>query len=398
MALHAQAVQPGELTGRAASLIPALRERAPEAERLRHIPEESVQDIRRLGLARTLRPLHYGGFEQDYRAFAHVVREVARGCASTGWCCGAWLSQAFTLTTFPVEAQDEVCLADPDALIASTGVPSARIERTQGGWRVNGRWGFASGIHAATWVIAAAASTDGPQRTILLPTAELEILDTWHSVGLRGTGSTDTVAKDLFVPEHRCIPYTTFLFGHPTGPAASGPMRNHSVASTQVNSIIFAPAAVGNALGFIDAFAETAAQRTITYARVKQSDHAGTQMRYAESALEVDLAGMLLERCYDEMDRHAETGEIDRITRSRMRRDTSFAVNLSYRAIDRVYQVTGAHALIEPGEMQRRWRDAHAIASQPQMHFDYEAETWARLRLGLGTDHPAVPPDKAQEP
>ena len=71
-----------------------------------------------------------------------------------------------------------------------------------------------------------------------------------------------------------------------------------------------------------------------------------------------------------------------------MRRDTAFAVNLAYKAIDRVYQVSGAHALASSGELQRRWRDAHAIASQPNFHFDFEAETWGRIKMGLEPKHP----------
>ncbi len=387
------AVTADELVSRAAAMAPVLNERAPEAERLRRIPDETVEDLRRAGLVRTLRPAHYGGFEQDYRTFARVVREIGRGCASTGWCCGSWFSQAMTLTMFPAEAQDEVCLADPDAFIGSILVPSALAEPVPGGWRVNGKWSFSSGVHAAGWMMAGATTPQKSTRAMLIPTSDMDILDTWHSVGLKGTGSTDTVARDVFVPEHRSISTSAYLFRSPIAPFIAGPMAKQTINSTHVASIIFAPAAVGNAQGFIDAFVEAAPLRTITYPRVKQSEHVGTQMRLAESALEADVAWMLLDRCYDEMEHHAATGHIPQFTRSRMRRDTAFAVNVSYRAIDRLYQVSGAHALMGANGLERRWRDAHAIISQPQMHFDYEAETWARLRLGLGTDHPALPAD-----
>ncbi len=382
-----------ELVGRATALIPALKERAPEAERLRRIPDETVAESRAAGLVRTLRPAHYGGHEQDYRTFAHICREIGRGCASTGWCCGSWLSQAMTLTMFPEEAQDEVCLAEPDAFLASIGVPSGKAEQVAGGWLVNGRWGFASGVHATTWMIAGTMTPEKAVRMVLFPTHELEILDTWHSVGLKGTGSTDTVARDIFVPEHRTVGISTYLFEAPAAPFIAGPLAKHSVSSTQVNSIIFAPAAVGNAQGFIDAFVEAAPQRSFTYARVAPAGHTATQIRLAESALEVDVAEMLLERCYDEMERHADTGHIPQSTRSRMRRDTAYAVNTAYRAINRLFEITGGHALLGDNELQRRWRDAHAIASQPQLHWDYEAETWSRLKLALGTDHPALPGD-----
>ncbi len=201
-----------ELVARTQLLIPSLLERAPEAEQLRRVPDATIADIRSAGLIRTLRPAHYEGYEQDYRTFSHVVRELGRGCASTGWCGAAWLSMPFILTQFPVQAQDDVCLADPDAFIASTGVPSGTAEPVDGGWLVNGRWGFASGVHATSWMTASVVGPGSQLFSALMPTSELEVLDTWRSMGLRATGSTDTVAKDLFVPSHRVIDGTTYIF------------------------------------------------------------------------------------------------------------------------------------------------------------------------------------------
>ena len=109
-----------------------------------------------------------------------------------------------TLARYPAQAQDDVSGNDPDVFIGSTGVPSGKAERVAGGWKVSGRWSFASGIHATGWMSAGVAA-EGAVRGVLLPTKELEILDTWHVVGLRGTGSTDFVARDIFVPEHRSI-------------------------------------------------------------------------------------------------------------------------------------------------------------------------------------------------
>jgi 3-hydroxy-9,10-secoandrosta-1,3,5(10)-triene-9,17-dione monooxygenase len=224
---------------------------------------------------------------------------------------------------------------------------------------------------------------------MLLPVKDLQILDVWDTVGLRGTGSTDIVAEELFIPAHRSIEGAQWVWRGASEPFVTGPLRNHGAGSTQVSSSIFAPSAVGNAQGFLNAFVAGASNRTILYARVKQSDHVGTQQRLAESSIEVDVAGMLLERAYDELEIHAD-GRIPTETRSRMRRDTAFAVNLAYRAIDRVFEVSGAHALSTQGELQRRWRDAHAIASQPNFHFDFEAETWGKLRLGLPHGHPSL--------
>ncbi|MEO8541215.1 MAG: acyl-CoA dehydrogenase family protein [bacterium] len=379
-----------ELVARATALIPALKERAPEAERLRQMPAETLKDARAIGLARVLRPEVYGGYDDDYRTFAHIVRELARGCASTGWCASTWMSQSMTLARYPKEAQDEVCLADPDAFVGTTGVPGGRATPVQGGWMLSGQWSFASGVHATTYISAGGVTAEGLVRGFLIPTREVEILDTWNPVGLRGTGSTDYVAREVFIPAHRSIEGANWVWRGASEPFVTGPTRNHGAGTTQVTTSIFAPAAVGNALAFIDAFVAMAPARTFTYARIKQADHVGTQQRLAETAVEVDVAAMLLERCYDELDRYASDGRIPTDTRSRMRRDTAYAVNLCYHAIDRLFEVSGAHALDSSGELQRRWRDAHAIASQPNFHWDFEAETWGRIKLGLEPKHPSL--------
>jgi len=379
-----------ELAARATAMVPTLLERAPEAEELRRVPPATVAEIKAAHLARTLRPAHYGGYQKDYRTFATIVRELGRGCASTAWCASSWMSQAFTLDRYPEAAQDEVSGADPDVHIGSTGVPGGKAEPVPGGWRVSGRWSFASGIYGAEWMSSAAVVPGNAIRGFMLPVKELEILDVWHVVGLRGTGSTDYIAKDVFIPEHRSIEGAQWVWRKAPEPFVNGPLRNHGAGATQVSTSIFAPAAVGNAIGFLDAFVAGASSRTITYARTKQSDHVGTQQRLAESALEVDLAWMLLDRCYGVLEEYEATGLIPTETRSRMRRDTSYAVNMCYRAINRIFEVSGAHALHSSGELQRRWRDAHAIASQPNFHWDFEAETWGRLRLGLEHHHPSL--------
>jgi 3-hydroxy-9,10-secoandrosta-1,3,5(10)-triene-9,17-dione monooxygenase len=379
-----------ELVAAATALIPLLREGAPEGERLRRLADESAAAIRDAGLARTLRPTPYGGYDMSYRAFAHVVRELARGDASAGWCGGTWLSQAMTVARYPKAAQDEVFGSRDEAFVISTGSMGGRMKPVEGGWLVSGRWGFASGVHHAQWISAGALTPEGTGRGILLPVDQVELLDVWDTVGLRGTGSTDYVAHEVFVPEHRSIEGAQWVWRGATERFVTGPLRNHGAGATQVSTSIFAPAAVGNALAFLDAFVAGAPDRTILYARVKQSDHVGTQQRLAESSIEADIAGMLLERCYDVLDRYEETGRIPVIERSQMRRDTAFAVNTAYRAVNRIFEVSGAHALSVRGELQRRWRDAHAIASQPNFHFDFEAETWGKLRMGLDHTHPSL--------
>src|SRR5579875_2562722 len=168
----------GELKTRARLLVPVLRQRASETEKLRRLPDATLADLHETELFRLFQPTRYGGIEAPIRAFVDIGATLGRGCGSTSWVFNNLIVHNWMLGYWPRQAQDEVWQANPRALIGSSFVfPAGKAEKTPGGYRLSGKWPFASGIDASDWMMLAAPATrsDGAAsepRFFLVPKSE----------------------------------------------------------------------------------------------------------------------------------------------------------------------------------------------------------------------------------
>src|ERR1700731_4542331 len=141
-----------ELSQRAEALVPVLRERAAQAEELRRLPDETIEDLHRTGLFRILQPGRVGGSELPFRSIVELVAVIGRGCGSTAWVLANLAAHHWLLGMWAPEAQDEIWGQSPDNLIGSALIfARGRARRVEGGYRLSGRWPFSSGIHASAW-------------------------------------------------------------------------------------------------------------------------------------------------------------------------------------------------------------------------------------------------------
>ena len=149
--------------------------------------------------------------------------ELGRACGSTAWCYALWTVHNWWVGHFPEPAQEEFFAGGPDILASSALNPTrGTAEPVAGGYRVSGHWSFSSGCDAASWVMVGAQS---PQGFIwaLLPRPDYDILDTWFTSGMRGTGSKDIVIRDVFVPEYRTMDPSRAGDGAPSASAPCSP-------------------------------------------------------------------------------------------------------------------------------------------------------------------------------
>src|SRR5580698_8257244 len=193
-------------------LLPALRDRAQEAEDSRAVPAESIKALEETGFFRLLQPASFGGYEADPLTFYTAVRLIGSACGSTGWVSSVLGVHPWHLGLFTPQAQQEVWGADQATRISSSYAPTGKAVRVDGGHQVSGRWSFSSGCGHASWVFLGQIVTDADNRpvdfrTFLLPRSDYAIDDVWDTVGLRGTGSNDIVVDDVFVPEHRSLSF-----------------------------------------------------------------------------------------------------------------------------------------------------------------------------------------------
>ena len=194
-----------ELIQRARNLAPTLRDRAGVAAKLRRMPQETMDDFHRLGFFKVVQPQRYGGYEMDPSIIFDLQLELGRGCASSAWVYGVLNVHTWQLALFAPEAQDEVWKNAPSTLISSSYMPVAETEWVDGGVKLSGRWSFSSGCDYAEWAFLGGfvPTKEGKapdMRTFLVPRSDYEIIDTWHTSGLRGSGSKDIVVEDVFTP------------------------------------------------------------------------------------------------------------------------------------------------------------------------------------------------------
>src|SRR5215475_5883978 len=125
-----------ELLSRARELVPPFRKRAAEAEKLRRIPPESIDDLRKAGLLRTLQPAVLGGYELPLDEAVLITATVAEGCGSTGWVQGIYTDHCATLGMFDGQAQKDVWGRSPDSLISSVFMHTGKVVRLAGAYRL----------------------------------------------------------------------------------------------------------------------------------------------------------------------------------------------------------------------------------------------------------------------
>src|ERR1700752_3017208 len=234
-------------------------------ERGRRWPEPVVEELHRARLFRMLYPRSVGGDEVEPAVYIEAVGELARADGSVGWCASIANSTGLFAPYLDLEAARTVfgsprstCAWGPPNECYGIAVP--------GGYRVTGRWDFASGCRHSTWMGAhgTVVEPDGSLRlnrfgrptirTWLFPAEKVILLDNWNPIGLRGTASESYTVKDLFVPEE-----LTGTRENPTLRREAGEL--YAFPQQTLYSVGIASVALGIARGMLDAFIELAQKK-----------------------------------------------------------------------------------------------------------------------------------------
>lgn len=346
-------------------LLPVLRERAGQVEKDRQISADVIGRLTEIGFFRLLQPRSFGGFEADPRDYYSAVRSLGGACGSTGWVASVVGVHPWQLALFEPRAQQEVWGGDPDTLMSSAYAPMGRAIPSDGGFFLSGRWSYSSGSAHAGWVLVGGLVVDDADdpidfRTFLVPARDYRVDDVWHTVGLRGTGSNDIVIDDVFVPDHRTLSFTSTVRCAGPGQAINTAPLYRLPFSVVFSTAVTAPI-VGMADGTYSAFTAFQRERSAAVSALRFADDQFMQAAIAESARDIELAWMQLERNISEMldFAHADV-RISASLRIKARRDQVGASGLAVGAIDRLFDHAGGGGLRTDTPIQRFWRDAHA--------------------------------------
>jgi 3-hydroxy-9,10-secoandrosta-1,3,5(10)-triene-9,17-dione monooxygenase len=370
-----EAVSRTELLERASDLIPVLKSRAASVEAARQVPEQTAKDFIDSGLFRIATPERYGGHGHDIDLMFEVAMELGRGCGASGWCYSVWTIHNWMLGFWPLEAQDEYFANGPDTISSSSFAPSGQLTAVDGGYLLNGRWGFSSGCDLGSWVMLGAMSDRGPCM-VLLPRSDYEIVDTWFVSGLRGSGSKDIEVSNAFVPAYRVGP--TMASG-----AAHQAFELHGRASYRLPpmsllSFSLCSPLVGMAQGMIDEFVSR------SKARPAAAESVALQMRLAESIAEVDGARRYIRSICSELLAEADsTGAVSELQLARSRLTYGYVAKLCVQATTRLFQASGGHAIHNTEPLRRFHDDVIAASHHTALAWDPIAEAFGRVALGL---------------
>jgi 3-hydroxy-9,10-secoandrosta-1,3,5(10)-triene-9,17-dione monooxygenase len=378
-----------ELLERASELARVLAARAPEAEKLRRIPDETIAEFRAAGFFKMLQPSRWGGLEVEPRTYFDVQATIASGCPSSAWVLGVVGVHAWQLALFPLRAQEEVWGEDPGTLISSSYAPTGKVERTDGGYRISGRWSFSSGCDHCRWVFLGGLvppekeGAPPEMRTFLVPRADYRIDDNWFVSGLRATGSKDVVVDGAFVPEHRTHRlidgYRQRSPGNESNPA---PLYRLPFGQIFVRSV--STSAIGIAQGALDAFRSVAAKRVAAGDGSKVAEEGHTQMICARASSAIDEVRLVLQRNFEEMMALVRAGsEIPLERRLRFRYDSSNAVVRCVGVVDELHAASGGRAIFLDSPTQRFFQDAHAARAHYANNPDKPGRNWGGVQLGL---------------
>jgi len=373
----------------ARALAPRIQAAAEETERQRRLAPELVQALAAGGVFRMCVPHTLGGGEVEPAIMVRAIETLACADGAAGWSAMIGATSGVASAYLPDDAAREIYGRDPRGVTGGAFAPLGKATVVEGGYRVTGRWPFASGCEHCAWLMGGSIVLDGGKprllpsgtpdnRLMLFPASEVRIIDTWHVAGLRGTGSHDIAVEDRFVPGARSLS----LISDP--PRARGPLYVFPVFGLLALGI--AAVALGIARHAVDELVALAAGKTPSGSRRLLAERAVIQAQVAEGEATLGAArAFLLETVGAAWERAQAAGVIDLRERARLRLAATHATLASARAVDLMYNAGGGTAVYATSPLQRCFRDVH-VATQHMLVAPTTLELTGRILLGLETD------------
>lgn len=376
-----------ELVERAEALVPFLRSQEPESSQQRNLTPDVVDALAQAGMFDLRRPARYGGFETSAKGLLDIVSTLSMGDGAAGWNTSVWAIGSWMAAAFPDHVQDEV-FDTPATRICVVLSPTAVATKVPGGLKVNGRWPFVSGARDSHWqvIITMAPAPDGGQWPVaaLVPLAELELEDDWHTSGLVGSGSVSTVARDLFVPEERTLPMPAILQGqYATTLNLSSPVFRTPMIPTGASG--FSGVAIGMARAAFEQFLERLPDRKITFTEYEDQRRAAvTHFEVAEAALcleEAEYHANAMVATLDDKGMSNEPWTLEERMRNRGR--LGRLVHLVQQSVNTLANASGGSSIYTSVPIQSIQRNVQAFALHGLMHPSTNFELYGRSLCGL---------------
>jgi alkylation response protein AidB-like acyl-CoA dehydrogenase len=369
---------------RARDLIPVLAGEAAESERLRRPTDRAIEALAEAQIFELMVPRVYGGLEFDLDTYVEVGLALGEGDTSLAWIAMFYVEHNWLLCQFPEAFQTELYRDRSFVLAPGSISPVGELTPVEGGYRLSGRWSWATGVSHSDWVMVGGLRPDSgmPPEFLLfaLPQEEVKVEDVWHIEGMRATGSNDIVVEDRFVPEERSVSMTAMIEGRSpgaklhTGPLFRSPMM-------PILGLAASTGPVGQARACVDGYRERLPERMQYGPLGPQSERAASQMRLGRADLEVRQAALLVHETKRELMARRRNATL--LERARWAAQLAKAVHLSLGAVRTIVDGSGATAHFDRDPLQRAARDLSTVSGHVMFDLDQRLETLGRIELGL---------------
>lgn len=365
------------LLHQAAILADQFKPRAADFDRARKLDQDASDAMAEAGFYRLFVPEHLGGLEASPVVSAQIFERLAQGSAACGWVAFIAATSGSTLGSIPEETARAI-FSHPNTMVAGVFAPSGQASVDAGQVTVNGRWQWGSGTQNADWVLGGCLVDSGgetsSQHMVLMPTSEIQFLDTWHVSGLQGTGSTDYEAVDLSLSD-----------GHIVGYGGHRPPRRPLFQFPQFTllAIGIGAVALGIARAAIDELVQLAQSKRRINSTATLADRAHSHMEVARAEATLRSARAFYFQSIEAAWSVAQSGDKVSVDQRRdIRLATTHAVEASIKTVDAMYTLGGGSAVYADSPLQRHFRDVH-MTSQHIMVAPSTLETVGRLYLGV---------------
>ena len=385
-----------EALGRARELIPFLREQAPKCEQARRLTPEVMDALNRTGMLRYLQPKVWGGMELPFVSYFDIPEMLSRGDISVGWVVANLASHNRNLAWWEPKAQEEVWSANPDAGIASgiaylqgRGVPA------KDGIILSGEWNFSSGTDHSDWSMLACVVREGDKPVdhvyCLVHRSDYEIVDDWHTLGMRATSSKTVRCKDVFVPAYRVVSMQVAREGHFFPGLKVHRNPHYKIPTTALGGHCIGGCMVGNARAALEITIEHVKARSTSYTGSKMREFPTVQLRVSAAGARIDAAALLLRNdCLEAQGVYENGGAVDVETRLRYKRNCALAARMCVEAVDSLHEMAGANGIFDKYPLQRIFRDARAAAGHFSFSTDAQLPPWGLVTLGGSFSSPTL--------
>jgi 3-hydroxy-9,10-secoandrosta-1,3,5(10)-triene-9,17-dione monooxygenase len=379
--------EPAQIIARARAMIPTLAERLLEGRRRRRIPDETIADMQSAGFFRVLQPKRWAGYEMDLNTFYDVQLALAEGDMSTAWIYGVSGVHPWFMALLDDRAAQEVWGTDTATLICSSLMPAGKAIAADQGFRLSGRWRYASCCEHCDWALLGAmvvSDSGGPPdgRIFLLPRQDYEAVDTWQVSGLQATGSWDVIVEEAFVPTYRSQRMVdNFALKGPGQAVNTSSLYRLPFGQIFVRGI--STGALGALRGMLNAFLTYGKDR-VTRAGGRSAENPFVQLLCAETAAAIDEMTSTLHRNFQNLHAYARRGETPPLEeRLRYKFQSTAVTERCTLLAARIFKATGAAGLSDDLPFGGILADLMAGRQHISNQYEYVGSSWGGVMFGL---------------